>query len=351
MPLKKKTYLWGVTGTQTTPSAARQQSGWVAGEQPTVGDENWIQYLQDLADKQLQEGDSPETTFGEVTEAEFAGGNLNNDTTAGTENGWAYAWSPKNIYTGNATTDTFEDMAISYVGDKKRIYVLETTTGEVQVFDPVDLALDFTISNATLVAGLPATGGAWLPLSMCADDAYIYILFEETGVGAGTERHYVQSYENDGTGVNSSWPASGTQITSGVLAATNWPAITNRTSKIIVSSSSFLSTVNGWVKSTYGGANYTPVPMCTSIAKSNGGLGVEGSGDITSITTSYGDLYPTGGLTCDGNSTTFGGVYFSVADQTNFRGHMISAQLANETSGTGYTVFPLDFGSNNRLCQ
>jgi len=355
MPLTKKDYLWAETGTQTTPSVARQQSGWVNGEQPTAGDENWIQYLQDLANRELQVGDNPETTYGEVTEAEFAGQNLNNDSTAGTANGWGYAWSPKNIYNASTTADTLEDLAVSYVAGQKRIFALETNTGEVQVFDPLDVTLDFTISNATLVAGLPTTTGAWLPLSMCADDTHLFILFEETGVGAGTERHYVQSYDNDGTGVNSSWPATGTQITTGVLAATSWTGINNRTSKIIVSSPSFITTLNGWVGAAYSAGYSASTPLTSTMVKASGGLGTEGGGDVSSIGTNHGTLYPFGGLVADGNTTTSGGVYFTLATQSGatnpYRGHICSAQVGALTVGTGYTVFPLDFGLNNVVCH
>jgi hypothetical protein len=350
MPLSKKTYDWAVTGTKTTPSAARQQSGWVAGEQPTVGDENWIQGGQDIALRELQTGDNPETTSEAVDQDEFAKHVYNNDTTAATESGWAYPWSAKNIYTAPTASDTLVDMCVSYPTGVKRLFALETNTGEVQVIDPVEGSLNYTISNATLVAGLPATGGAWLPLSMCSDESYLYILFEETGVGVGTERHYVQSYDNGGLGVHPSWPASGTQITSGVLAATSWTAITNRTSKIIFARPGVLQTLNGWVGAVYAAGYSASTPFTSSLGSATGGLGVEGGGDVSSVA-NYGTLYPTGAIASDGNSTTFSGIYFAVADQTNFRGIMCSAQSGNEPSGTGYTVFPIDFGSTNRLCQ
>jgi hypothetical protein len=344
MPLTKKTYDWAVTGTKTTPSAARQQSGWVPGEQPTIGDENWIQNGQDVAVRELQTGDNPETTFKDLTEDQFAQ-KLNTDTTTAA-NSWPYPWSQNNIYAASSTADTLEDLAISYPGGSKRLLVLETATGEIQVFDPLDVTLDYTISNANLVAGLPATAGAWLPLAMCTDATYVYVVFEETGVGS--PKHYVQSYKvEDGT-VNSSWPGTGTQITSGFLNATSWTGQDNRTTKIIFGSPTILITLNSWVGAVYSGGYSNTDPVLSAIVVADGTLGIEGAGDIGSVA-NFGTLYGFGGLASFYNGTNYY-IAFTLADQTNYRGIVCSDDVGLSGSGAG-GAFPIDLGTNNVVCQ
>jgi hypothetical protein len=340
MPLNKKTYDWGETGTLTTPSAAKQQSGWVAGEQPTVGEENWIQNNQDVAIRELQTGDNPETTSGgstfEQTVKQLQGG-ISYDT------GWSYPYSTRNVYDSGDATDEFVDLALCYLDGEKRILALEQNAYEVHFINPTAASIDKVINFTTLLAGLPSPPFLWVPLSICADDSSMYILWEE--FGTGTPRHYVQAYKLSDGSVKTGWPSTGTQITSANLTSSPFTGVNNRTNRIIFANNDYLVTANSWVA--HPTVYSSSTPMLSALLVSSGALQSEGCGDFpTSGTT--GTHYSAGGLTADWNQSS-PSVYFTTSTSTSTNPTVCSASVFDLTSGAGYTALPYYSGVSSAV--
>jgi hypothetical protein len=333
MPLTTKTYDWAVTGTKTPPSAGRQQSGWVPGEQPAIGDENWIQNGQDVAIRELQTGDSPNTANEDIDQAAYAKGDHSK--------AWAYPFDAENIYSTGTATDQLVDLALCYISGEKRILVLEQNAGEIHIVEPLTAAIESTISNALLVLRLPTTTGVWKPLSMCADDASVYVLFEE--VGGASIRHYVQAYDLITGSAKVGWPATGTQITTGNLTAEFWTTTDNRTSRIMFGNDTYLVTLNSWVAVA---SPYTSTdPMLSALLVSNGTLQSEGCGDLASAGAAS-TQYAYGGLAADWDGST-PAVYFTCCDSSNSSNNICSALLSSMSTGAGYTAIPYTTGAGN----
>lgn len=123
--------------------------------------------------------------------------------------------SSHSTHDGNAYIEgtTFaEPTDLSYAKIAGTRYLLAASYDQINLYNIDTMAEGSSVSFTTLLAGLPGTVGTnGSVLSVCNDEVYAYVLIVVTD--PAPDEFYVQSYKLTDWSVNSSWPATGTQLT------------------------------------------------------------------------------------------------------------------------------------------
>jgi len=223
--------------------------------------------------------------------------------------------SPENILDTGDATKAYYALDFARISGEKKLLACNYTTGcEVDVLDLATLSLE---SENDLSSGLDTTGTQdWFPLDVCNDGTYCYVLFQDTD--ASPETWCVQSYKLADFTVNTSWPATGLDLT-----GTGTFTLSDGQPKIIYAATDKLAVLQSW--NTISSGTSAAVGI---IDATDGTLDGEGAGGVTLTSTT-----DARGLCSNGTH-----VFFGVRDTSGNNVQIVSMPIASPGGSGMYST-------------
>ena len=244
---------------------------------------------------------------------------------------------------GDANTIDLGSMAIigpvlgKSTANFRTINVFQRTNLVMTPIDP--RTLQILVSSGSLASTLPSTTGNWDAEAVLSDGDYMYVMFTEDGVGAGTERHYLQAYSLAAStygNVKSGWPATGRQLPGAAPTTGTHPdrgsTFGEAIPRMCFASETQLVTLNTWVPVTSAAQ-----PALSVVNLSDGSIAGYGAGDAPTGA----NMYPGNGIVVD---TFTNNIWFNVRDNVTNVAYIATASLATPSNpGSGVINSPYTF--------
>jgi hypothetical protein len=327
MTIDKIDIEWANSGDKVEPTDEKKEAGWVSGaapDRPTVETFNYLNNRSDVAINRLIEERLNSYCHDATNPQKMMSTGLWDDS-------WGITSDTMNVIDGGATKE-YIDLSIYFSSDNSpRIMALDTSgTQHVDVYDPRTKELLDT--SDSLRDDLPSgSSQTWEAESMCTDGEWVYIVFTDTHLSAGSRTYQIQAWRISDWSVKSGWPSTGTALT-----GTGISSYLVRNATVIIASNTRLAVGCHWISITA-----TSSAAIQIINLSTGAIATSGAGDSA---TGYTSNQVCGKISSDGTN-----VFFATSKNTS-NVYICSATISNAQIGCGGAGYPLDRGAGFQ-CQ